>query len=352
MDVSATSDPVQCEFCPKVFISAEFLASHKLKKHSSIQRLDATSSSSHSNSLRVKVEDDCSPDLETFTQKDSIAEIFECDKCLSIFHGSCALKNHIQASHMAQSPPLHSDTLSMKEEADCPEIKTAKKENSDAEHFECSICDLKFSTVAFLELHKVKKHCNVRVAITTSSLNELAFSQSGNFKDQLRYPSTYQCRVCEITFFSFNELKRHMRLHPGEKPFECSVCKATFTESGNLKKHMRLHTGEKPYECSVCKATFTQLGSLKRHMHSHTGEKLYECGVCKATFAKSNCMKRHMRSHTGEKPYECGVCKATFTHSSHLKTHMHYECSVCKATSSDSRTLKNHMHLHPGEKPY
>ncbi|CDQ84565.1 unnamed protein product [Oncorhynchus mykiss] len=32
---------------------------------------------------------------------------------------------------------------------------------------------------------------------------------------------------------------------------------------GNLKIHMRIHSGVKPYHCSHCVKSFTQLGSLK-----------------------------------------------------------------------------------------
>lgn len=36
-----------------------------------------------------------------------------------------------------------------------------------------------------------------------------------------------------------------MRRHKGERPFQCNQCNRGFTEQWALKKHLRLHTGNK-----------------------------------------------------------------------------------------------------------
>ncbi|XP_029929235.1 oocyte zinc finger protein XlCOF8.4 isoform X2 [Myripristis murdjan] len=134
-------------------------------------------------------------------------------------------------------------------------------------------------------------------------------------------PAGFLCTECGRAFNSHSNLRIHLNVHTGARPYTCSDCGKSFSQSGALKIHRRIHTGERPYSCAFCGRGFPHLAGVRAHQRTHTGEKPYRCNQCGKSFTQSGALKIHTRIHTGERPFICGLCGKGFSNRSGIRFH-------------------------------
>ncbi|XP_013138999.1 PREDICTED: myoneurin-like isoform X2 [Papilio polytes] len=135
-----------------------------------------------------------------------------------------------------------------------------------------------------------------------------------------------RCAACGKGFLSRSALRRHERVHSGERPHACRVCRRTFAQRAVMLRHELVHREQRPYQCGTCPKSFTQRSSLEAHAHAHAEPRqralsLRPCPNCDKVFLYASGLSRHMRVHSG-RVYECSECARPFCDKSSLRRHL------------------------------
>ncbi|ODM96801.1 putative zinc finger protein [Orchesella cincta] len=155
---------------------------------------------------------------------------------------------------------------------------------------------------------------------------------------------------------------------------KCLHCLKEFKSRDQLRVHVRIHTGVKPYECEICQRTFTDLGNKLKHVRNHDktrleGEPKLMCDICGKKFHLPGTLYHHRRRvHFGvpypraksDVPTPCPICGKVFGLKSRLPGHIKrvhqnvrkFNCEICEKPFFSAREAKGHVQFHNPTKLY
>ena len=129
------------------------------------------------------------------------------------------------------------------------EVQCNEDASLDAYQFYCSQCG--FGCISRWEL---QKHTNTEHFSTNS-------------RSALEPPNSIKSHVCEICGYGSvlkDHLRRHLRIHTGERPFKCELCPYSTNQQNNLTRHERVH------DCGSCSFRSADKQVLQQHREMHS----------------------------------------------------------------------------------
>ena len=201
----------------------------------------------------------------------------KCHICGKVFNDSTRIKRHL-LSHSDKKPykcnlcgwGFHQKTNMERHLA---------SHTSEGEGHPCYHCNSWFTTKSVLSLHLREAHggrANVKPKVEEEAEQDLKPSPSpAPEKDQRVKAESDLAEDCDMSHLT------------------CNICGKTFVKKTNLKHHLMLHRGEKPWKCHICGWRFVQKCNLKKHIETHnTG--MYKCPHCDIKFASKGAVNGHL----------------------------------------------------------
>ncbi|CAK8681877.1 unnamed protein product [Clavelina lepadiformis] len=138
-----------------------------------------------------------------------------------------------------------------------------------------------------------------------SRLNENSLVKMDKRATLLKWPNqnhkitvrrqNYVCKICRQPHASGHKLKRHyIEEHNYLNKYICQFCGKSCYNASDLKVHIRIHTGEKPFQCKICDKAFSDKSNYIRHCKR---KRDLRCSACNKIFCTKFQFNKHGLTH-------------------------------------------------------
>ena len=174
--------------------------------------------------------------------------------------------------------------------------KQHEKTHRRVEEFEpavCEVCGKVFPNSKALKCHK-SAHLDLSERLKCNRCDFVATSLEAISLHKKKHRGDHACQVCGAVLSTAKHVLFHVRtVHMGEKRFQCDICDKKFSGKVPMLDHRATHF-EPTLSCTYCGKLFKSNCSLRKHVKIHTGDKRYTCYICNHSYVQSTPYWLHM----------------------------------------------------------
>lgn len=137
----------------------------------------------------------------------------------------------------------------------------------------------------------------------------------------------YKCTICQKKFSSIDYCNLHIAKHKNKFNFFCRLCDTGFVDKYIMKKHTDTDHKVGEMRCEMCSCILPSPEELSKHMKSSELEVKRQCTECSENFDTCSSLDIHMRKEHGF--LLCIVCKRQITKTK-INRHLMFEHSISK----------------------